>query len=340
MSEECDATKSKQIFSLFCGCGGLDLGFEAAGFQTALAYDRRPDAISSWNRNREKKVAKIQDISNLDVAKIDEDFGGRFTPIGVIGGPPCQGFSLANRNGGKNDPRNLLVDKFIDVALILHERSKLDFIVMENVPQIIGTRGDGKIDEIKCRLEAAGFYVSGEIIDAQFYGVPQRRRRYFLVALQKSIAHSAWTAPETELKTLSVRDAIGGLPEPTYFSRSANPTQNPSHENHWCMVPKSIKFSDGSLKEGYSELRSFKTLSWDKPSFTASYGNREVHVHPSGRRRLSVYEAMLIQGFPRHFVLNGSLSSQVTQVSEAVPPPLAKAVADSIEKAIRPALKD
>ena len=101
------------------------------------------------------------------------------------------------------------------------------------------------------------------------------------------------------------------------------------------MMPKSHKFFDGSLKEGHTSTRSFKTLAWNKPSVTASYGHREVHVHPEGTRRLSVFEAMKIQGFPRDYVLEGTLSAQIDQVSEAVPPPLAEAVAVSIRSALQ-----
>ena len=96
------------------------------------------------------------------------------------------------------------------------------------------------------------------------------------------------------------------------------------------MNPKSPRFRDGSLVEGDSSSRSFKTLAWNKPSITAAYGHREVHVHPNGKRRLSVFEAMKLQGFPNDYVLRGTLSSQIDQVSEAVPPPLAEAIALSI----------
>ena len=100
------------------------------------------------------------------------------------------------------------------------------------------------------------------------------------------------------------------------------------------MRPKSPKFFDGSLTQGEWSSRSFKTLAWDKPSITVSYGHREVHVHPEGKRRLSVYEAMKIQGFPDDYVLTGTLSEQIDQISEAVPPPLAHAVANSISSAL------
>ena len=95
-----------ELLSLFCGCGGLDLGFEAAGYETALAYDRRPDAVSSWNRNRTRKSARVHDIRNLTLSDLDSHYGGVFEPKGIIGGPPCQGFSVANRHGHAQDPRN------------------------------------------------------------------------------------------------------------------------------------------------------------------------------------------------------------------------------------------
>ena len=97
------------------------------------------------------------------------------------------------------------------------------------------------------------------------------------------------------------------------------------------MRPRSPRFFNGSLKAGHVSGRSFKTLRWDAPSITVAYGHREVHVHPGGKRRLSVFEGMRLQGFPESYELEGSLSSQIDQVSEAVPPPLAKAVAKWIK---------
>ena len=113
--------QSKTILSLCCGCGGLDLGFENAGFQTGLAYDRREDAVSSWNRNRSTKVARTFDVRDLNLDKLDSHYGSKFSPVGVIGGPPCQGFSRANRNGSEHDPRNQLVNEFFSLALDLDE---------------------------------------------------------------------------------------------------------------------------------------------------------------------------------------------------------------------------
>jgi endonuclease III len=126
------------------------------------------------------------------------------------------------------------------------------------------------------------------------------------------------------------------LPDPTFFRRGLNPEAIAFHPNHWTMNPRSPKFRNGMHGNG----RSFKKLAWNKPSFTVAYGNREIHIHPRGRRRLSVFEAMLLQGFPRTYELRGTLSNQVTQISDAVPPALAAAVAGAVEQSVYVPIKE
>ena len=125
---------------------------------------------------------------------------------------------------------------------------------------------------------------------------------------------------------------IGSLPDPAFFARDLDKSTIPYHENHWTMRPVSKRFSrpGGPVRAG----RSFRRLEWDKPSPTVAYGHREIHVHPNGHRRLSIFEAMRLQGFPNEFVLEGTLSSQVEQVSNAVPPPLAQSLAEAIKSAM------
>ena len=98
------------------------------------------------------------------------------------------------------------------------------------------------------------------------------------------------------------------------------------------MNPKSPKFTNGALKPGRIMGRSFRVLEWDSPSWTVAYGHREVHVHPNGHRRLSVYEAMLLQGFPSDYHLLGTLSDQIRLVADAVPPPLASALGLAVKE--------
>jgi DNA (cytosine-5)-methyltransferase 1 len=320
------------LLSLYSGCGGLDLGFELAGFQTGLAYDIRPHSINSWNRNRPRnKVGHVRDIRELSLAQLDKDFGKRFCPTGVIGGPPCQSFTNANSHKKADDPRESLLPRFFEFALEIHRRSSLNFIVMENVPEVANSRYSHILTEQIAMLEDHGFVCRYVVLNAQNFGVPQSRKRLILVALNKSAFGGAeWIEPQAKQSIPKVRDAIAGLPEAVFFKRGLAPEEIAHHPNHWCMVPKSRKFTDGSLRPGKGFGRSFKMLDWAKPSFTVSYGHREVHVHPDGHRRLSIFEAMLLQGFPKSYVLVGNLSEQITQVSEAVPPPLAKAIAQSI----------
>lgn len=321
------------LLSLYSGCGGLDLGFEQAGFSVGLAYDIDDYAIASWNRNRQgERRGYVADITNLDILEMDSHFGGQFNASAVIGGPPCQSFSRANVLRSDRDSRSELVKIFFSVALNLHtSRRKLDFILMENVPELAEARDGTLLKDEVTRLEENDFQVQNFLLDAADYGVPQFRRRLFVLAVANRRTTEAHRLPPIANDgRVSVREAIGGLPEPVRFRKGLQEDSIPHHPNHWCMKPKSSRFFDGSLRAGRTSGRSFKTLAWSSPSVTASYGHREVHVHPQGHRRLSVFEAMKIQGFPNTYVLEGTLSSQIDQVSEAVPPPLAYSLAASI----------
>lgn len=325
------------LLSLYAGCGGLDLGFEHVGFSVGLAYDRSFHSIRSWNRNRSgEKRGHVADIQAIGLPEMDLDYGKYFSPSGVIGGPPCQSFSRANRSPSPDDPRIKLVRRFFTLALRFHRhRGPLEFILMENVPALESFQRGRLLDREVARLKENGFDVSVFLADASAHSVPQHRNRLFLLAFPaRTRTMSRWSSPEGNGQVNTVAEAIRDLPKPAYFEAGLEKEQIPLHENHWCMVPRSRRFSDGTLVEGHTSSRSFKTLAWNKPSVTASYGHREVHVHPNGARRLSVFEAMKIQGFPDDYVLEGTLSAQIDQVSEAVPPPLAQAVARSIRSAL------
>lgn len=323
------------LLSLFCGSGGLDLGFEQAGFKTALAFDIHKASIQSYNHNRpNNQIGTVADIRELSLETIDRLYGSEFRPVGVIGGPPCQSFSKSNIHKVVDDPRSELLLHYLRVIEALHKRSPLSFIVMENVPEIATHQSGKHFNRVRRKLRAFGFQTRAKILDSINFDVPQVRKRMFLIGLNKNIgAHVNWR----NLKAISsddtrtVHDAISDLGEPTWFQRGLDMSKHPIHPNHWCMVPKSDRFKNNKLIPGDCSQRSFRTLEWERPSYTVAYGNREVHVHPSGNRRLSVYEAMLLQGYPTNYELKGTLSDQFQQVSQAVPPPMAKAVAQSIE---------
>ncbi len=329
--------RAGDVISIFSGAGGLDLGFEQSGFSVPAAYDVRRSSIDSYNANRRGSPAgHVADVRNLSVEKIVADCGSRETsPVGLIGGPPCQSFSGANTADRDDDPRHSLPEQYARLVHELNARSPLHFFAFENVVGLIGPKHVHVYERLKLDL-ARDFNLTEVVLDAYDFGLPQRRRRIIVVGFNRKIyGNLHWIVPEQVSKRLTVKDAIGDLPEPVHFERGLSESSIPYHPNHWCMKPKSPKFSDGRMSVGSKNRRCFKVLSWHEPSPTVAYGNREVHVHPGQHRRLSVLEAMRLQGFPESFVLKGTLSSQITQVSEAVPPPLARVIAESIKNQLR-----
>jgi DNA (cytosine-5)-methyltransferase 1 len=327
---------SPTVLSLFCGAGGLDLGFRREGFKVLLACDKFPAAVASYNLNTRPKVGVVTDLSMLTTPKLSELIT-KTTPgrrlSGVIGGPPCQGFSRGNVCKDPSDPRNRLPFKYADILGELNAESPLDFFVFENVMGLVNSTHRSRFEQILRQFEGAGFRVFHHELDASSFSVPQVRRRLFIVGLNAALFPQVeFVFPKGKKRRVTVRDAISGLPRPTYFSRELGPEDVPYHQNHWTMRPKSPKFTSASSNDG----RSFRRLGWDAPSPTVAYGNREIHVHPDGGRRLSIHEAMLLQGFPATYRLVGTFSEQVTQVSNAVPPPVASALARKIRAVIRP----
>lgn len=321
------------LLSLFCGAGGLDWGFRRERFPILLACDSSQAAVNSYNLNSKGQIAKLLDLSTVttkDFQSIVRDSIGDQQIEGVVGGPPCQGFSRGNASADPNDARNKLAFRYADILGSLNARNRIKFFVFENVMGLTTTRHLVRFRAIRQAFMDAGFRIFYHDLDAQDFGVPQVRRRLFIVGLNaKRFPEAEFTFPIGDGKKKTVKDAIKGLPVPMFFDRGLRPHDIPYHPNHWTMQPKSAKFT---CAESFSDGRSFRRLHWDKVSPTVAYGNREIHIHPDGGRRLSVHEAMLLQGFPRSFKLAGNFSQQVTQVSNAVPPPVAQAIARSIKR--------
>ena len=323
------------VLSLFCGPGGLDLGFRQAGFQIALAVDISADAIATHRRNFPGSASITADLIELGPEGIVHEFRKHVAPgssIAVIGGPPCQGFSRANTSSVSSDPRNALPQLYLEIIARLQREYSVEFVLFENVLGIRDKKHSAVFAGILSRLKTLGFSEKVNEYCALDYGVPQIRRRVIISAF-KSAEHSALFNPTKSFAgPRTVRETIEQLPEPTYFRSGLRGESIPHHPNHWTMNPRSKRFvTDGVVRAG---TRSFRQLDWDRPSPTVAYGNREIHVHPRGHRRLSVFEAMLLQGFPATFVLEGNLSAQVQQVSNAVPPPLALSLASAAAQAM------
>ncbi|OAV52985.1 cytosine methyltransferase [Enteractinococcus helveticum] len=321
-----------KIVSLFSGAGGLDLGFVQANFQLSFAVDISDAAIRTHRRNFKGAVSIAADLEKLGPKGVLEHLDAILEPgelIGIIGGPPCQGFSRANTGSHTHDPRNFLPLLYLQIVEALQEKYSVEFVLFENVPGIRDAKHAVTFDGILSKFREIGFTPDVREYSALDYGVAQTRNRVIISGFRDEVVARNFKPKKVEPKDLTVRAKIGALPEPVFFARGLDRTAIPHHENHWTMRPLSKRFSQpgGAVQAG----RSFRRLKWDKPSPTVAYGHREIHVHPEGRRRLSIYEAMLLQGFPSTFVLEGTLSAQVEQVSNAVPPPLARSLANAIK---------
>lgn len=323
------------VLSLFCGAGGLDWGFQRESFQIALAIDKSSAAVKTHERNFRSSAAICADLEDLKPAGVVSALLERVqagSRIGVIGGPPCQGFSRANTGRTGDDPRNRLPELYLSIVRHLQECFAVEFMVFENV---LGMR-DRKHAQVYSTLvegiSSRGFAIDEHTLCAIDFGVPQTRKRIILTAIRCGRGYSSLRAIMHRSGPATVAEAIGGLEQPAFFERNLNPANIPVHPNHWTMQPKSARFS--APAELRPDTRSFKCLRWDRPSPTIAFGHREIHVHPDGTRRLSIFEAMLLQGFPDSFVLEGNLSEQVEQISNAVPPPMARSIAAAVSQSL------
>jgi endonuclease III len=211
---------------------------------------------------------------------------------------------------------------------------------MENVAALAMPKQRSRFRRLQQRFERLGFTTYVTVANARDFGVAQNRARLFVVGIKSKLARFAAFEfpPALAGDPKTVRQVIEHLPLPVYFNRDLTPKAIPFHENHWTMVPRSVKFRPGARFDRYVRpakgSRSFKRLEWDTQSPTIAYGHRELHIHPKGTRRVTILEAMLLQGFPHRFKFAGNLSEQVTQVSDAVPPPLAEAMARGVNRSL------
>lgn len=328
--------KSLQLISVFSGAGGMDHGFHQAGFRTIFSADNNEAAVNTFNYNFTGEVSHCVDLGKIyakNYLEMIEAVSPKCKPKGIIGGPPCQGVSRGNIQSKSSDPRNRLMTTYTRLLNAVEEEYGIDFFVFENVPDLQSIRNAGRFKSLMGALRQR-FVVYNKILNAADFGVPQNRERLFIIGINKNHRQAEkFKFPLGNEIRVSVRQTIKSLPNPAFFMRGIRGEDIPHHPNHWTMNPKSSRFS---APEKLPAGRSFRRLDWDQPSHTVAYGHREIHVHPNGTRRLSIYEAMLLQGFNPNFRLLGNLSEQVTQVSNAVAPPVALAIATSIKRLLYP----
>lgn len=340
-----------KIIDLFCGCGGLSLGFEQAGFEVAYAIDMWQAAINTYNHNHKEKVAECRDIHELTNEKLQElKAGGEI--VGVIGGPPCQGFSKVGTRD-VNDPRNHL---YLEYCRVVEEVSP-DFFVLENVSGLLTLcKGMFKEDIIK-RFSELGYTVEYKEVCAADYGVPQNRHRVFFVGMKKD----KFEFPEKLEKIITSKDAISDLlplnlengmdSSHEYFCLPQNEYQKKMRgsldrvTNHQITVhtQKTIDIismvPDGGtiydLPDKYWEVRKyrkgFERMPSTRPCHTVDTGHRN-YFHYKENRIPTARENARLQSFPDDYVFLGTKTDQYKEIGNAVPPLLAYHIAKAIKE--------
>lgn len=321
---------------LFCGAGGLSLGFEKAGFENVFSVDIEPAFCETYKTNFPSHM-----IINKDISEIDNEFINHALLVKkiesvdvVIGGPPCQGFSMAGNIGRKflDDKRNYLFKEFARIVGIIQPR----FFVMENVARLY-THDKGKtIKEILKAFEDLGYTVKCSILNAVDYGVPQLRKRVFIIGSKENLAIKF---PKRNIeKNKTVKESIAHFPK----LNSGESSNIPNHEamNHTkSMLDKMKYIVDGgnrnqiptNLRPKSGDVRKYIRYKSNEPSVCITGDMRKV-FHYSQNRALTVRELAAIQSFPDNFIFKGSRISQQQQVGNSVPPLMAEAIADALKK--------
>jgi len=365
--------KNKQLIGidLFSGAGGLSLGFENAGFSVVYALEKDKYATETYKRNRNGRIivdtADIVDMKPGEIlTKLVLDKGDLDI---VLGGPPCQGFSIANmRTRNKDNPSNQLIFRFWDFVRQLMPR----WFVMENVAGLENF-DNGKVKEELVRLfKRSGYQAEAVVMNASHFGVPQIRKRIFFVGnrVGKPLVFLRELAQHRDSSLTSVREAIDDLPplpngnlidpmpyikdkvDTTEYQRSmrsinSNEVHNNLVSKNNCLVLERYRY----IKQGENWravavrkpelLYNYKDLSkchewiylrlfWDKPSVVISNYRKNMLIHPEQDRGLSVREAARLQSFPDNYIFCGPLGFQQQQVANAVPPLLAKSLGTMI----------
>ena len=341
------------VVELFCGCGGTSLGFEMAGYQIAIGCDIHQPSITTFQNNHSNVSAVLGDVKNVNPNSFLELLDGRQVDV-LIGGVPCQGFSLNNRKRHEEDERNLLYREFIRFVKIL----KPKVVVLENVS---GMKSTGNVVEnIETEISEAGnMKVKSKLLFAPDYGVPQTRTRLVFVGIRGGEEFDFDTiikthGPTTNKPYVTVKEAIGDLPPLKADERieeynmeafseyqklmrkgiKGNKLTNHKAPNHPVAVIEKIA-STVPGKPMYPKFKQRIRLSWEIQSPTQVSGGIRPQFqfgHPQDERGLSIRERCRLQSFPDNFEVSGGIVQGRVQTGNAVPPLLAKAIALAIKK--------
>lgn len=336
-----------KIIDLFCGIGGLSLGFEQAGFEVVSAVDMWADAVKTYNHNRKEKVAEVISVEDFNVKELPELIE-RVKITGIIGGPPCQGFSTVGKREVE-DPRNKMYLEFYKAVKLANP----DFFVIENVKGMLTLNKGAFVKDLLKRFgEGLGYTINYQLLNAADYGIPQNRYRVFYVGIK----NKKFVFPKPFDYKLTAKDGIGDLEGSTCEKYGSNPQNeyqkelrgtmskplNQEYTNHTEQTISIISQvpDGGNIKDLPAEIwhvrkynKAFERMGTFKPSNTIDTGHRN-YFHYSEPRIPTVRESARIQSFPDNFEIIGTRGSQYKQVGNAVPPMLARIIAETIKNTL------
>ncbi|WP_374399435.1 DNA cytosine methyltransferase [Flavobacterium sp.] len=321
---------------LFSGAGGMSLGFDQAGFNNIFSVDIEPSFCETYKTNFPKHNLIQKDISKLSNEEIKSLIGNQIIDV-IIGGPPCQGFSMAGNIGRKfiDDSRNQLFREFARIVEIVQP----SYFVMENVARLFThNKGETKKEIIEL-FKKMNYNVDCKVVNTADFGIPQVRNRVLFIG--NRISNNIVFPTKTVDKPISIKEAIDKLPK----LKSGEKSKIPNHismKHSEQMLEKMKYVSDGGNRNEIPELirpksgdvRKYIRYKSTEPAVCVTGDMRKI-FHYSQNRALTVRELATLQTFPLDFIFKGSTISQQQQVGNSVPPILAKEIALTIKKMMK-----
>lgn len=321
------------IVSFFSGAGGLDLGFEQAGFNIVWANEYDKEIWDTYEKNHIKTTLDKRSITEIPSSEVPNC-------IGIIGGPPCQSWSEAGALRGMEDKRGQL---FFDFIRIISDKQPL-FFLAENVSGMLLPRHASALENIKQMFKECGYELSFKMLNAADYGVPQDRKRVFFIGYRKDLnLKFEFPNPTTDKEPVTLEKVIKDLTDNALPAKEGNKTNGDN-----CEVPNH-EYMTGSFSSIYMSRN--RVRSWNEVSFTIQAGGRHAPIHPQAPkmkfieqnirefvggkehlyRRLSVRECAIIQTFPENFIFHYKyVAAGYKMIGNAVPVKLAKVLASKI----------
>lgn len=321
------------LISLFAGAGGMDLGFHKAGFTTEWANEFDKKITPSYRHNFPDVT--LDDRSLFDIPSIDmpDDIDG------LIGGPPCQSWSIGGSNRGFEDKRGQVLLEYIRVI----EDKQPKFFVAENVKGMFAKNHKEALEIIIDKFSSLGYDFSYKLLNSADYGVPQTRERVFFVGYRKDL-DKKFTFPEPFPQKVSLKNAIWDLKDNAISAVDKTKANDPS-----MLALLNHEYSTDGFSSMYMSRN--RRRAWDEQSFTIQAGGRQAPLHPGSppmrktdtdkfifgengiSRRLSVREAARIQTFPDTYeMLYNDVNVGYKLMGNAVPVDFAYAIAQNIRK--------